>query len=429
MSSLESLLAVAGESTLLQSLDYSIPSTSSAVVSRKQHVRAYPTSGSTLSPTGTKTCRIRIGGDAFVDSSSVRLMFTISNKDGAKLLKPFGGPWCCFDSVRLLSQGVEIDNYPHYGRHHELFGWNLLPYQEQWGEAAVCGMGGSFVTTSDELSSNEPNVGRIPAGDGYTVIHKLHCSLFNQKKALPIRLMPLELELTLAQVADWIDTTSTYSQVYTIDNIQLMFDELILDESVSNSFYKSLLSNHALTIPYLGATQTTHIIPTGSTSLDLSATRAFSKLDSIWITFRNTSLAKNTTFMQPAIPATGTGQTPSLEDGVPKWCPTLRVSIAGMNIPDGQPAASIPEHYYMMCKALGYTPNLTRDKFTGDCFVMCCDLKRVIGDHGTAMSTRSGDNVRISLTGLNTAVANEVNITLFHYGIVALRESGVSVLN
>jgi hypothetical protein len=74
MSSLESLISTAGEAPLLDSLSFVLPPASTSVVDRRQHVRAYPTSASTLSPTGTRTCRIRLGGDDFVDSSTIRTL-------------------------------------------------------------------------------------------------------------------------------------------------------------------------------------------------------------------------------------------------------------------------------------------------------------------------------------------------------------------
>jgi hypothetical protein len=53
-----------------------------------------------LTPTGTRTCRIPLGSDAFVDSNSVRIMYTINNLDTTKNLQPNGGgPWGCFASV------------------------------------------------------------------------------------------------------------------------------------------------------------------------------------------------------------------------------------------------------------------------------------------------------------------------------------------
>ena len=79
MSGLESLIAAGGEAPLLESLSYEIPAQSSAVVQRKQHVRAYPTSASTLSPTGVRTVRIRLGGNDWFDPQSLRLVYTIQN--------------------------------------------------------------------------------------------------------------------------------------------------------------------------------------------------------------------------------------------------------------------------------------------------------------------------------------------------------------
>ena len=92
MSALESLIATSGEAPLLDTLDFSLPPASTAVTDRRQHVRAYPTSASTLSPTGTRTCRIRLGGDDFIDPHSVRLQYTIVNGHAENPLNAFCGP-------------------------------------------------------------------------------------------------------------------------------------------------------------------------------------------------------------------------------------------------------------------------------------------------------------------------------------------------
>ena len=92
MSALESLIATSGEAPLLDTLDFSLPPASSAVTDRRQHVRAYPTSASTLSPTGTRTVRIRLGGDDFIDPHSVRIQYTIVNGHGTNALVPRCGP-------------------------------------------------------------------------------------------------------------------------------------------------------------------------------------------------------------------------------------------------------------------------------------------------------------------------------------------------
>ena len=49
--------------------------------------------------------------------------------------------------------------------------------------------------------------------------------------------MPLELELTLnSNLADYLRTA--YSTNFTLQNIQLLYDAYIVDESVVESFYR-----------------------------------------------------------------------------------------------------------------------------------------------------------------------------------------------
>ena len=204
MSSLESLISTAGEAPLLDSLSFVLPPASTSVVDRRQHVRAYPTSASTLTPNGTRTCRIRLGGDDFVDSSSIRLVYTINNLDGTNALTPLTGPWGCFSQVYLRSNGVELDNLQNYGRFAQQFGWNHLSQSEQFGEAAICGMAGSWAATDQ---GNQPSMGTIAKSSSYTVMHRMYLSLFSSGKMLPTRYCPLELEITLNNtVSDWLDS-------------------------------------------------------------------------------------------------------------------------------------------------------------------------------------------------------------------------------
>ena len=105
MSQLESVLASSGESPLIDSLDFSLPPASTSIVDRRQHVRAYPTSASSLSVNGTRTVRIRLGGDEFVDPQSIRLQFTIVNGDATRRLVTTGGPGV-FGNRSTFAQGT-----------------------------------------------------------------------------------------------------------------------------------------------------------------------------------------------------------------------------------------------------------------------------------------------------------------------------------
>jgi hypothetical protein len=120
----------------MESLSYQVPAQSSAITQRKQQVRFYPTSASSLSPTGVRTVRIRLGGNDFLDPN-IRVVYTLQNADAAHALCPVCGPWGPFAQVRLLSGGIELDNIPSFHRHMELHAWRLSTIEQQQNEALV----------------------------------------------------------------------------------------------------------------------------------------------------------------------------------------------------------------------------------------------------------------------------------------------------
>ena len=410
---------------MLDSLDFSLPPASTACVDRRQHVRAYPTSASTLTPTGTRTCRIRLGGDDFVDASSVRLVMTINNLDTANALVPLSGPWGCLSQVYLRSNGVELDNIPQYGRFHQQHGWNFLSLQEQWAEAAVTGMAGSWGTADAIL--NTPAMGVIPASGSYTVMMKLNLGLLQSGKMLPTRYAPLELEISLnSVVSDWLAPSpsgAATSQNFSVSNVQLLYDAYVLDEAVQESFYKALLASRVLSIPLMTTYQVVQSIPAGSTSFSFSSVRAFSRLSHCFLTFRAAG-ARSSSFVCPTAITNNTGVTPTLSD----QSPAARLSIGPHYWPDPQPVSTIPEFYYMLAKALPGIPNITRDNFIRDTFTIAFDLRKVPSDPTSSISTRSGDLLRVDLTNLTANAASECWLTLFAFSVCAVRESGVTLL-
>ena len=426
MSSLESLIATGGEAPMLDSLDFTLPPASTACVDRRQHVRAYPTSASTLSPTGTRTVRLRLGGDDFIDPHSIRVMYTIKETGGANPLICLTGPWGAWSQVYLRSNGVELDNIPQYGRFHQQYGWNQLSMHEQFGEAAICGLNGSW----GNGANNQPQVGYVPTNGSYTVIHKMHLSLFSSGKLLPTRYAPLELEMTLnSQTSDWL--VNTGSQAFEISNIQLMYDAYVLDEAVQESFYKALLSSRVLSIPTMTVYQVVQSIPTGSTSFSFSAVRAFSRLSHVWLTFRNAG-GRSSQFICPTTVAANSGAQPVLSDtnatlNAPN-SPSARLSIGPHYWPDPQPANTIPELFYQLQQALPGVPNITRDNYLTNAFTIVFDVRKVPSDPTSSISTRSGDLLRVDLLNLTANAATECWMTLFAFSVTAVRESGVTLL-
>jgi hypothetical protein len=209
-----------------------------------------------------------------------------------------------------------------------------------------------------------------------------------------------------------------------VQNIQLLYDAYILDESVLESFYKSLLSNRVLSIPCMVVYQIPQSIPAGSTSFSFSAVRAFSRLSHVWLTFRGTG-AKSWQFVCPtAIDGDNVGSDPLLHD----QAPGARLSIGPKFYPDPAPATTIPELFYMFQKALPGVPNMNRDDYLRNAFTIVFDVRKMPSDPTSSMSTRSGDLLRIDLTNLTANVATECWLTLWAFGVTACRETGVTLL-
>jgi hypothetical protein len=221
----------------------------------------------------------------------------------------------------------------------------------------------------------------LAAGTSITVSHKLNLSLFTSNRALPLRYAPLELELTLSDSSNWCLASSggtNYSQIFTVSDIQLYYDAMVLDESVQESFYKALLSNRVLNIPCQQFFQVAQSIPTGATTYSFSIVRAFSKLSHVWVTFKTAAGLQATNFNIPTTPAaalSGSWTQPVMSDNAP----SIRLSCGPKNSPDYQPITTIQEHFWMLQKTLAGVPILDRKDFCTDKFVSVFDLRRTPG--------------------------------------------------
>ena len=122
-----------------------------------------------------------------------------------------------------------------------------------------------------------------------------------------------------------------------------------------------------------------------------------------------------------------TWQTPQLPSDA--GAPTVRLAIGPKNWPDYQPVSTVSEHYWMLQKALVGVPMLDRRDFCTNNFASVFDLRRTPGDATSAISTRSGDLLRIDIQNMTANAVTEVHVTLWAYAVCAVREQGITLMD
>jgi hypothetical protein len=86
------------------------------------------------------------------------------------------------------------------------------------------------------------------------------------------------------------------------------------------------------------------------------------------------------------------------------------------------------EYHMMFTKALGTQPNITRREFEHDAFSIAWNIQKSPSDPTAAVSTRSGDLVRVELANMTADRVSECWMTLISFGVRAVRQSVVTVL-
>ena len=185
------------EYLLVNSLSFKLPGSGQYVVDRRSVTYHTDGSNSYSSQHGTRVLKFRLNGEGWLDPSTVRIMFDVLNVDGdsTKTLRPLGYCHGFFRRLRLSVRGKIIEDIQDFNRVSHMF--NLFESPETRFNDMCEGFG-----YDDDIEKLDI-VGYLPGiykGQYQTVMFKPLCGLFNQAKYLPLRYMPIELELELA---DW----------------------------------------------------------------------------------------------------------------------------------------------------------------------------------------------------------------------------------
>ena len=202
--------------------------------------------------------------------------YTLQNNNMANRLRPIGGPWSLFSKMRIQAGGQILENIDLCNRVREMFntfsaeGSRYNDYSEGFGhvwEGTVDANALSGVANNAAAVSAVSLVG-ISGASYQTVLCKPLLGILNQRKYLPLRFMPITLDLLL--VDDPLDpivsnfpnyqagvaapaiafTNVNTSTTWQIQNVQVKCDIVSLDSVLNESYIKLLEEGKKLTLNY-----------------------------------------------------------------------------------------------------------------------------------------------------------------------------------
>ena len=454
-------VANAVEDRLVDGLSFQLKPGASYVTERKS-VTYHPQGSNIYSTNGTKLIKLLLTGDQWLDPSTFRIMFELQNNEnpangnGHMQLRPLGGPHTFFRRMRILCGGQVVEDIDNYNRVHQMF--TILNAKDANINERAEAFGQQF--DNHQTAFSTLTVAGIAPGEAQTVLFKPCSGLFNQPKMLPIRYMPITIELELVHDntepivsattvgQDNFDVsnaaTGNTSMLWQIQNVQVKCDVVTLDNQLDNSYAEHLLSGKALPInyqTYVSQKQSILSGNNGSQKVRLNVTRALTRLKNVFITLDKPAAGQNyapkfkewNSFYSPMEDYTGAQRNSWAAAGE---IADFQVQIGSKLFPE-YPIRSHAEAYYQLRKTLGKHDqhnsfDITQHEYRCRKFIMGIDMEKVLEAGYTGINTRAGDLMNIRFDHATPDAdkwAQSLHIVLTSDQILEVRDSGVQVFD
>ena len=449
------------EDRLVDGLSFQLKPGASYITERKS-VTYHPQGSNIYSTNGTKLIKLLLTGDQWLDPSTFRIMFELQNNEnpangnGHMQLRPLGGPHTFFRRMRILCGGQVVEDIDNYNRVHQMF--TILNAKDANINERAEAFGQQFDNHQTAFDRN--TVAGIAPGEAQTVLFKPCSGLFNQPKMLPIRYMPITIELELVHDntepivsattvgQDNFDVsnaaTGNTSLLWQIQNVQVKCDVVTLDNQLDNSYAEHLLSGKALPInyqTYVSQKQSILSGNNGSQKVRLNVTRALTRLKNVFITLDKPAAGQNyapkfkewNSFYSPMEDYTGAQRNSWAAAGE---IADFQVQIGSKLFPE-YPIRSHAEAYYQLRKTLGKHDqhnsfDITQHEYRCRKFIMGIDMEKVLEAGYTGINTRAGDLMNIRFDHATPDAdkwAQSLHIVLTSDQILEVRDSGVQVFD
>ena len=433
------------DDALIDALSFKLSNSASYITDRKS-VTFWPT-GSNIYKTnsGTKVIRFVLTNDNWLDPSTVRVMFNLVNNDSDanKRLRPISGAWSFFRRMRVMCQGTLIEDFD-YNRTCEMFEVLTSLHNRDNDDIENFGYRADTLPPGENHTVN--TLPGIPGQSYQTVGMKLCSGLLNQPKMLPLKYMPLTIELELVNDANDAIVTPDVNSVFTsfnttsdwqLENVQLKCDICNLDNSLQNNYDSHLLSGKSLPINF--NTYITQSQAITGQDVGVSLNRAITRLKSIFVTFYQTNDTEKPThkefcdFNHPMDNATGLLYDKGYEL-------EYQIQVGSKLFPE-YPVRSLSESFAQLKKCLGilgsnfHSVSISPLQYRNNRFIIGCDTEKALQAGFTGLNTRQGDLLSVKVKAMDKSVLtaskmpDTMYIVLHSDQIMEISDAGVQVFD
>ena len=473
----------APEDILIDNLSFKLNKGSSYITDRRS-VSFFPTTPNVYKPSsGARVIKFTLNGEdnSWLDPQSVRICFTLNNKDGTNFrkIRPLSSPYSFFRRMRIIAGSQVVEDFDSYNRVHHMF-CKLMSQGARRDEANE-GFGYRYddelltlVNKGGTALTYEVNSANCPGFyNEMTCCFKPLAAIFSQFKYLPLKYMgnlTIELELvtnavdciinpnddesdtgisedirnrfTVVVAGDVGKATNT-SIDWEISNPRVLYDICTLDSNLNNEYVKHLLEGKGLPITY-----TTYITQSqtvkGSTDFSVPVIRSVSKLVASFITFYKAGDPSSgyeyadkefCRFYHPH-----QAHNP-LDEGIYDKNKDLEFQIQlGSKLYPEYPCNSITQCFFHLRKALSlpmfhqHSMNINFKQYRDRQFIFAFSFEKVPDSSYTGINTRAGQQMllRVKPAGATipaTEMPDTMYITMLSEQILEIKDLGLKVFD
>jgi hypothetical protein len=361
--------------------------------------------------------------NGWLKGNTLRLVMTIHNSHAQNPLEPIcDTPASMFRRVCVIGNGsAMIEDIEEYGRVHEIFsllqssGRRYNDHAEGWGSE-----------DAHPATFNDPGPAHpIPKSAARTVVIRLLSSFLSQGKAIPLNMVPLVLELELA---DADQAFRGLGNSWYITQPRLIGDVLTLDNALQNSYASHILQGKQLPFMMHGLYSLRTTSPPGSTLYSLPSARGLTRLSTVYFSFYD-GLGKWCNHFLSIVDTAGGVTDNTTERDKCTW----NVTVGADRYPEFD-CDSVQESWYRLCTAqLMHTGkdsfSISPIQYRTDEFVGAMNFEKALGQAGhTGVNTCSGSQITLNFRGLPTRI-NTIHVILHYEQAVNVSAAGIEVLD